>query len=464
MSKSTSREGGLEAGEKRRRARAAMNRRTDAVRPDREAQEKQHATSLPKAPPRQGAGRERAPENSIRPVPWASSPKIPPTATPARGADPPSGTGEDRPDNAIPATERAATDRQTTPESTHPVPEAIRQRFVQVGKHYHFMDGTRAFTDRGTRLTTPSENTEVIRSLISIAQARGWQQISVRGTERFRREAWFAARLAGIEVRGHRPSEFERAHLARTVARSQREQSQQDPGADLFGSEAYPGTAPREAGRERQSERARARGALLIGKLVDHGRATYQHDPRQPMSYFVRLETTNGDRTIWGVDLERAVKESLTQPKVGDEVGLRAVRREAVQVRTRARGADGKRIEKDLATHRNRWVLERREFFEARAAAARTLRDGTIDAKQAVKRHPELVGTYHQVRAAELTARRFPDPQEGERFVAQVRSTLANAVARGEPLPPVRLRERASARDRPRSRGTPERETAPVRG
>ncbi|EQD63380.1 hypothetical protein B2A_02375 [mine drainage metagenome] len=90
---------------------------------------------------------------------------------------------------------------------------------MQVGKHYYFADGARAFTDRGGRLTTPSENTEVIRSLVAIAESRGWSEITVRGTERFRKDAWLAARLAGLKVRGFRPTEFEQAHLVRSLSR-----------------------------------------------------------------------------------------------------------------------------------------------------------------------------------------------------------------------------------------------------
>ena len=189
---------------------------------------------------------------------------------------------------------------------------------------------------------------------------------------------------------------------------------------------------------------------------MDHGPAPYRHDPHEPMSYFVKLETARGDRTIWGIDLERAFKESLTNPEAGDEVGLRAARQEAVKVRSQKRGEAGELIERDLETHRNRWIIEKQAFFEARADAARTVRDVSIDPKQAVKNHPELVGTYLQVRAAELAAKQFRDPQDRERFVQQVRSALADTVARGEPLPPVRLRERAPER--------PEREAAPVRG
>src|SRR6185437_15406129 len=106
-----------------------------------------------------------------------------------------------------------------TPERRRLVPEHVRKKFVQVGKHYYFADGARAFSDRGQRLTSPSENTEVVRSLVAIAEARGWSEITVRGTARFRKEAWFAARLAGLEVRGYRPSKFERAHLVRTISR-----------------------------------------------------------------------------------------------------------------------------------------------------------------------------------------------------------------------------------------------------
>src|SRR5258707_11507284 len=72
---------------------------------------------------------------------------------------------------------------ESVPTSNHQtVPDHIRRRFVQVGRKYYFPDGVRAFTDRGHRLTTASENTEVIKSLIDIAKARGWDEIVVKGS------------------------------------------------------------------------------------------------------------------------------------------------------------------------------------------------------------------------------------------------------------------------------------------
>ena len=97
---------------------------------------------------------------------------------------------------------------------------------------------------------------------------------------------------------------------------------------------------------------------------MDHGRATYLHDPREGVSYFVKLEDSRGERTIWGVDLERALRESLTRPQPGDEVGLRAVRQDPVTVKAQERDPDRVVGTKDLATHRNRWIVEKREFFE----------------------------------------------------------------------------------------------------
>src|SRR5882724_1720897 len=99
------------------------------------------------------------------------------------------------------------------------VPEDVRKRFVQVGAKYFFPDGARAFTDRGHRLTTPSENTEVIKSLITIAHARGWNEITVSGTERFRRDAWAEARLLGLEVRGYKPTDVENERIVQGIAR-----------------------------------------------------------------------------------------------------------------------------------------------------------------------------------------------------------------------------------------------------
>jgi hypothetical protein len=345
-----------------------------------------------------------------------------------------------------------------TAEDHQTVPDHVRRRFVQVGRKYYFPDGARAFTDRGRRLTTPSENTEVIRSLVTIAQARGWNEIVVRGTDSFRREAWFAARLMGLDVRGFRPTDIEQARLVRTLASRQ-------PGAEERVAEAQ---SPRAPAHGRRGDRASPRSAgqeLVTGRLIEHGRAPFQHDRHQPMSYFAKIETAKGERVIWGVDLERAFGESITKPKAGDDIGLRAVRKDSVTVKAMKRDKAGKVIgEQDLDALRNRWIVEKRAFFDARTAAAEAVRNDRVPARDAVKAHPELVGTYLQIRAAELAAKKLKDPQDRARFVSTVRTALANSVARGEPAPRVKMRERTANRPPAKARGARSAEQAPARG
>jgi hypothetical protein len=194
---------------------------------------------------------------------------------------------------------------------------------------------------------------------------------------------------------------------------------------------------------------------------------------KEAMSYYAKIETSTGERTVWGVDLERAFKESLSKPVAGDLVGLRAVRQEPVTVKARERDSEGKVVrERDLDTMRNHWIVEKREFLQERSAAAQTLRDPSIDPKQGARKHPELVGTYLQMHAAEIAAKQLRDPEDQKRFVEKVREALATSVARGDPLPPVRLKERGRTQETsekpatksPSVRKTREREAAPVRG
>jgi putative DNA primase/helicase len=333
------------------------------------------------------------------------------------------------------------------------VPQSVRDRFVQVGQRYFFPDGAPAFKDQGTRLTTPSENTQVVASLIEIAHSRGWTEVTVSGTERFRQEAWRQARITGLEVRGYRPTDIEQAQLIRAIAHKLGMPASprvDEISADVRASQARaPAGAPEAAPLPPTALAAGtpapdAPRERIVGRLLDHGRDAYRHDPQEEMSYFVRVETPDGKREIWGKDLERAMNKSLTQPQLGDEVVLQKTGRDLVTVKRAERDGDGELKPKEVDTYRNRWVIEQRAFFEGRAQAAQLVRDATIDPRTAVSQHPELAGTYLNLKAAELAAQRLRDPEDRERFVAQVRRVLADDIERGEPLQPVRLRERAA--------------------
>ena len=356
-----------------------------------------------------------------------------PDATAARAAGSGEGDGAGAASRKLP---RSDSDPWT-------VPESVRDRFVQDGHRFYFPDGHPAFRDLGRKLATASENTQVVASLIEIARARGWNEVTVTGTERFREEAWRQARLSGLTVGGFKPSEEQQAQLVRSLARTLTTNAKRVDAT----SEEPPAPSVPAGSTSRTTEGTSER---IAGKLLDHGRDAYRHDPNEEPSYFVQLETREGRREIWGKDLERAVARSLTQPQVGDEVILQRTGRDTVTVKRQVRGQDGALAERDAQAFRNRWQIEKETFFAARAAAADVVRDAQIAPQDAVRQHPELAGTYLSLRAAELAARRLRDPEDQRRFVSQVRRTLADEIERGEPLQPVRLRERGPRDRNPR--------------
>jgi hypothetical protein len=70
-----------------------------------------------------------------------------------------------------------------------------------------------------------------------------------------------------------------------------------------------------------------------------------EHDPQKSDSYFVTLENDKGEqRTLWGVDLERAMKEAA--PEIGEKIGLQH------------EGSTPVTLPDGTQTHRNTWKVQ----------------------------------------------------------------------------------------------------------
>ncbi|MFC4311689.1 LPD7 domain-containing protein [Steroidobacter flavus] len=344
------------------------------------------------------------------------------------------------PPGATPARSVAAGSASHSPA----MPEAIRRRFIVARNIYYFPGGGRAFVDRGDRLTSRSEKREVIDSLVAIAHARGWRQLTITGTDRFRAQMWLAARLAGLSVRDYAASSHLQGQLARALSRRMAQMAPASVSIEAPESTQDAGAARAPAPREWR------------GRLIDHGSAPYRHEPTGRSSYFIKLDTAAGEVDVWGVDLKRALQASLSRVARGEEVVLRRVGGEAVRVNAPS-AANGERAE-DAArlVHRNRYGIETREFWAAREAMAHLVRDPSVSAQAASRRHPELAGTYLKLRAAQLFARRLRHAENQRRFEALVRRGLAAALERGEPLRSVRLRTRAAVREPRMARSAPD--------
>ncbi|KAA9382607.1 Ti-type conjugative transfer relaxase TraA [Neorhizobium galegae] len=97
-------------------------------------------------------------------------------------------------------------------------------------------------------------------------------------------------------------------------------------------------------------EFAQRRGGVLIA----HDKAPYEHKPGNRDSYYVTLGYSDGqERTVWGVDLARAMDESKAE--IGDHIGLKHLGSQRVTL------PDGKEVD------RNSWkVVAIKELAMAR--------------------------------------------------------------------------------------------------
>lgn len=351
------------------------------------------------------------------------------------------------PAEAVPAALEASRIEPKTPAKGSSFESAItgriRDRYIQVRTRFHFPDGDPAFRVHAHKTIVQAENTEVIRDVLEFERARHGDTLRVTGSVSFRREVWTQGVLAGIRVRGYRPSEVERAQVARLIAR-EREQAQELLAGKLPQGPQEPlpeRVAPAQETPKRERE-GRTEGRVYQGRLIAHGPAPYQHDRQADMSYFVKLETEAGERVLWGLDFARAIKESLSGVKSGDAVSVQQVGERPVTVVARRKDASGNFVRKEeVVAYRNRWLVERQDFIQERESIARVIRDPTIDAPSAVKQHPNLVGTYMELQAAKLAAQNlYPNEEDRQRFISRFRNAVADEIARGERFSVPRLR------------------------
>lgn len=312
-----------------------------------------------------------------------------------------------------------------------PVPDAIERRYLRIDDSYLFPDRTLAFIDDGSRIRVRTENREVMHSVIAIAQQRGWRTIEVRGTEAFRQGMWREAALQGIDVKGYKPSEAERQQVARS-------QSHRRPGDAHMQShpDGRRGDPTRSATDDAPRPARNGARTPIVGVLVAAAAAPYRFDPQERLSFYVMVRTEVGDRTVWGTDLERALAESASQPRVGASVVLTHQGTTAVDVRVPQRDEAGDMVgEKKIVAQRARWGIETIEHMRSLQQAAEMIRGGEPVAQEHLAVQPNLAAAAAGIRLAEQYAERTTsDGPSRQRLVQAIRERLAEAVAQGRDI------------------------------
>lgn len=99
------------------------------------------------------------------------------------------------------------------------VPPEVGAQFTRDGdKYYHQQSKAVAFVDRGDKLSTPASTPKMAEALVKVAEARGWDEVRVQGTEGFRREVWLEASSRGMHVDGYTPTDRDKNELEKRNA------------------------------------------------------------------------------------------------------------------------------------------------------------------------------------------------------------------------------------------------------
>lgn len=120
------------------------------------------------------------------------------------------------------------------PEVAPVVPPEVEKQYLHVGNKFYHSKNTDlvAFEDKGNKLETKSNSEAIAESMVRVAEARGWDEIKVSGSETFRKEVWLEAASRGMQVRGYTPSEQDKAELAKRETK--RPDNKVEKGADQF--------------------------------------------------------------------------------------------------------------------------------------------------------------------------------------------------------------------------------------
>lgn len=220
---------------------------------------------------------------------------------------------------------------------------SVKNQYRVSGKDYFFKDqGGKvdeiAFQDKGNKLTTSLNSERVSKSLVEMADSKGWGDIKVSGHKEFKRQVFRAASERGISVRGYTPDADD---LEFVESKQQRNTIQP--------------TVKREASREAVVGESNSQLTNTpdnnSGTLVAHGTAPYQNKKDNSDSYFLTIESNGSESTKWGLGLESAIDKSGVI--VGDKVRV-----EKVDDRYKVSG------------ERNLWKVENAERAEVITAVA----------------------------------------------------------------------------------------------
>jgi putative DNA primase/helicase len=257
--------------------------------------------------------------------------------------------------------------------------EQVRSQFRVAGSRFHFKDQPQkvAFKDKGESMVSASNDERVAKAMATMAEAKGWKTIEVSGHPDFKREVWMEATLRGLDVRGFKPKEQDLSLLE-----AKRERSMYNTVIHVeTGREQMKDIQSPESGERNPAQHSERESKKALrtyeGRVLEHGLANFKHDPDEKPSYFVKLATDKGEKTVWGIDLKRAMAEGSV--KNGDDIKMEFKGNEPVTVEALIRNKAGKIVGKEeITTHRNTWDVQKSDKARVVESVASAFIDSNV--------------------------------------------------------------------------------------
>ncbi|MCJ8629190.1 LPD7 domain-containing protein [Escherichia coli] len=278
----------------------------------------------------------------------------------------------------------ATNDNAETPPKERIDLEGLIARFgYRAEKDYtaYTLDGQDAFYDYGShlRMATPeaSQSDEMILAAVLTADKQHHRGIEITGSDEFKERVFNLISEYNIEVKLTNPEQ--RVKLlelkkANETAKETAKENVADSNANkqeganekanssvqqngMRWEESASVQPKKQNASDTQKEDKAAGESWEKGVIVAHGRAKYEWKDDESMNYFVTLKNEHGEKTLWGKDLERAVKDAGVDTE--RLVTVRKLGFVDVEVNAPVRDESNKIVRYEtIQTKRNEWEVK----------------------------------------------------------------------------------------------------------
>ncbi|HHR1467190.1 TPA: LPD7 domain-containing protein [Klebsiella pneumoniae] len=278
----------------------------------------------------------------------------------------------------------ATNDNAETPPKERIDLEGLIARFgYRAEKDYtaYTLDGQDAFYDYGShlRMATPeaSQSDEMILAAVLTADKQHHRGIEITGSDEFKERVFNLISEYNIEVKLTNPEQrvklLELKKVNETAKETAKENVADSKANKQEGVNEKANSSVQQNGMrweesasvqpkkqnasDTQKEDKAAGESWEKGVIVAHGRAKYEWKDDESMNYFVTLKNEHGEKTLWGKDLERAVKDAGVDTE--RLVTVRKLGFVDVEVNAPVRDESNKIVRYEtIQTKRNEWEVK----------------------------------------------------------------------------------------------------------